>query len=78
MPMPVGIAQTSRHYSDLTAQQIDALVQRLVEGMLERSLSILREKRETLEKGATALLEHETLNEDQLLALTSERVKALA
>ncbi len=67
-----------RHYSDTTAQRIDALVQRLIETTLERSISILRARRSALERGAALLLRQETLSEDQLLALASERAEALA
>ncbi len=48
-------------------------MQRVVEDALERAISILRERREALEKGAARLLEHETLDEDELLALAGLR-----
>lgn len=67
-----------RHYSDTTAQRIDTLVQRLIETTLEHSISILRARRSALERGAALLLRQETLSEDQLLALASERAEALA
>jgi cell division protease FtsH len=78
VPLPGGPVQAQRHYSDATSQRIDALVQKLIESMLERAIGILRERRDALEKGAAQLLEHEILTEEQLLALASERAEALA
>ncbi|MGH8258506.1 MAG: ATP-dependent zinc metalloprotease FtsH [Steroidobacteraceae bacterium] len=72
IPLPGG-GLSSRHYSEVTAERIDGLVQRMVEKALDRAISILREHREALDKGATRLLEHEKLNEDELLALASLR-----
>ncbi|MGH8226365.1 MAG: ATP-dependent zinc metalloprotease FtsH [Steroidobacteraceae bacterium] len=77
MPVPMGMSP-GHSYSDTTAQRIDALVQRTIETTLERSIGILRERRDVLEKGAAQLLQHETLSEEQLLALVSERAPALA
>ncbi|HXS27695.1 MAG TPA: ATP-dependent zinc metalloprotease FtsH [Steroidobacteraceae bacterium] len=73
VPLPPGMGPSNHPYSEVTAQRIDALVQRIVENALERAISILRERREALEQGAHELLEHEILNEDQLLALGAMR-----
>jgi cell division protease FtsH len=73
VPLPPGMGPSSYRYSEVTAQRIDGLVQRVVESALERAISILRERRDALEKGATRLLEHETLGEDELLALAQVR-----
>ncbi len=79
LPVPAGAAApVLRHYSDATAQRIDALVQNLIETMLERAISILREQRAALEKGAALLLRYEVLTEEQLLALATRRAEALA
>ncbi|MGH8219411.1 MAG: ATP-dependent zinc metalloprotease FtsH [Steroidobacteraceae bacterium] len=76
VPLPPGLGPSSHPYSEVTAQRIDALVQRAVESALERAISILRERREALEKGAHQLLEHETLEEQQLMALGALRTTA--
>jgi cell division protease FtsH len=73
LALPAGMGGADRRYSDETAQRIDALVQRSVEHALDRATAILRERREALEKGAAHLLEHETLEESDLLALAAMR-----
>ncbi|HYK26146.1 MAG TPA: ATP-dependent zinc metalloprotease FtsH, partial [Steroidobacteraceae bacterium] len=73
VPLPPGMGPSSHQYSEVTAQRIDALVQRIVESALDRAISILRERREALEKGAQRLLEHEILDEEELLALGAMR-----
>ena len=69
IPLPAGFGPPSPQYSEVTAQRIDALVQRAVETALERAISILRARREALEEGAHRLLEHEVLNEEELFTL---------
>lgn len=62
---------SAREYSDHTAEVIDEEVSKLIKANEARALSVLREKREKLEALADALLEHETLDEDEIKALLS-------
>jgi len=54
-------------YRDETTGVIDPELRGIVEGALERTISILRRPRETLEHTARRLLEKETLDEAELL-----------
>ncbi len=69
---PVMFGQ-ERRYSEETAREIDCAVRDIVGGAYERAVAILKERRAVLEKGATALLEKETLVETELLALVGPR-----
>jgi cell division protease FtsH len=53
---------STQTYSEQTAREIDAEVRRIVTEQYERARVILLEKRESLDKIAEALLEHETLD----------------
>jgi len=55
-----------------TAQRIDEAVRKLVQGALDRALSILRENRAVLDRSAEALMKRETLDEGELRALAVE------
>ncbi|MBV8915037.1 MAG: hypothetical protein JOZ05_18605, partial [Acetobacteraceae bacterium] len=44
----------------------------------ERSVELLRERRDVLERTAKTLLERETLNADELKAMAGERVRLSA
>ena len=65
-----------RSYSEQTAGEIDAAVKAIVEGAFRRTVGLLRARRETLERGARLLLEHETLDEADLVALQKEPAPA--
>jgi cell division protease FtsH len=60
---------TERSYSEATAREIDSTVKSIVDQAFRRTVSLLRAQREVLERGARLLLEHETLDEADLLAL---------
>ncbi len=60
---------TERSYSEATAREIDSTVKSIVDQAFRRTVNLLRTQRETLERGARLLLEHETLDEADLLAL---------
>jgi cell division protease FtsH len=64
---------TERSYSEATAREIDATVKGIVDGAFRRTVTLLREQRDTLERGARLLLEHETLDEADLAALCKEQ-----
>jgi cell division protease FtsH len=63
-----------RHYSEETAREIDCAVRSIVDGAFTRAREILKRRRATLDAGAEALLEHETLSADDLEAVI-ERTK---
>jgi cell division protease FtsH len=67
---------TERSYSEHTASEIDAAVKAIVEAAFRRTVTLLREQRDTLERGARLLLEHETLDEADLAALRKEPLAA--
>jgi cell division protease FtsH len=58
--------------SDETARRIDVAVRRIIDQVFARTLEILEENRAILERCATALLERETLNEKEILELTTD------
>ena len=58
-----------REYAESTATAIDEEVQALVQGAFERSLELLRARRDVLERSARRLLERETLSGEELQAL---------
>ena len=75
-PAPAGWHE--RTYSETTAREIDQAVKSLVDAAYNRTLAILKSRRQTLERGARLLLEKETLNEDDLRALMEEDRQAAA
>jgi cell division protease FtsH len=67
-----GAFWRQRRYSDETAHEIDLAVRSQVEAARTRAVGILRDNRDALDEGATALLAHETLSGEEL-----PRVKAV-
>jgi cell division protease FtsH len=61
-----------RRYSEETAREIDLSVKMSVDKAFQKALSIVDKNRATLEKSAEALLEKETLTEEDLKSLFSE------
>jgi len=68
--LPVSQA---KDYSEDTAQRIDQAVRELVSRRFDATVEILRAQRDRLERGAQALLERETLTEDELARLFQEK-----
>lgn len=64
-PMPAEF----RTYSEETAKEIDEAVREIVDAAFQRAIGILADKRATLEAGAKALLEKETLSEEEVMAI---------
>jgi cell division protease FtsH len=58
-----------RQYSEDTAREIDCAVRDILDVAYAKALEILTRRRADLEKGAAALLEKETLTEDELTAV---------
>jgi cell division protease FtsH len=61
---------SSKPFSEETAQTIDEEVRLIIGESHEQALRLLREHRKALDALAKALLERETLNEDEILAVT--------
>ncbi|HKH97290.1 MAG TPA: ATP-dependent zinc metalloprotease FtsH [Beijerinckiaceae bacterium] len=68
-PNPMFEPPRERNYSDETATAIDDEVRAIVEGAFRRTLDLLGERREVLERTARRLLEKETLDEAELVSL---------
>jgi cell division protease FtsH len=58
-----------RNYSEETAREIDGAVRAVVDHAFRRTVELLKTQRDTLERGARLLLEHETLEAADLAAL---------
>ncbi len=58
-----------RVYSEVTAQRLDAEVERLVTQAHQQARSVLSEHRDALDRLAQALLQEEVLERDQVLAI---------
>jgi cell division protease FtsH len=69
---PMQMEVHERQYSEATAREIDTNIKRIVDDAFARTTAILRGQRDTLERGAKALLEKETLSEQDLVALTGK------
>ncbi|HTL77087.1 MAG TPA: AAA family ATPase, partial [Casimicrobiaceae bacterium] len=63
----------AKPFSEETAQVIDAEVRRIIGESHHEALRLLAEHRQALEALARALLERETLNEDEILSVTGLR-----
>jgi len=61
-----------RDYSEETARSIDSEVSRLIDEAFARATTVLSEKRATLDRIATTLLEKETLEKDEFDALIKD------
>jgi len=66
----------TRDYGEAAANAIDSEVRTIVEGALNRTLDLLRERRGILDQGAHQLLEKETLDETELAELVGRRAAA--
>jgi cell division protease FtsH len=62
-------APRERDFGEETGNAIDEEVRGIVDGALDRTVAILRDRRDVLERAARRLLEKETLEESELLAL---------
>ncbi len=65
LPMP----SREREYADVTAAAVDEEVRAIIDRTFQRTLEILKERREILERTARRLLEKETLGEAELMEL---------
>jgi cell division protease FtsH len=62
----------SQHHSEETAREIDQEVKRILDENLERVRSILGERRQALEAVTAELMEHETIDSEQLKRIMEE------
>jgi cell division protease FtsH len=67
---PEGYTGSTKPFSEETAQAIDEEVRRIISESHEEAKRLLQEHRARLDALARALLERETLNEDEILAVT--------
>lgn len=63
------IQQENRNYSDETARDIDDEVREIIREAFEKATAVLKEKYDALQTGAKALLDQETLTEDEVIAI---------
>jgi cell division protease FtsH len=77
-PNPLADGARERDYSDETATAVDDEVRAIVHTVFERTLQIIRDRRDLLERTAQRLLEKETLDEAELHELVAARPKATA
>ena len=62
-----------RRYSEKTAKAMDEEAKEIVDRAYERTLELLRERKDEVDKVAKLLLEKETINHDQIYDLIGER-----
>jgi len=67
-----------RDYGEVTATTIDDEVRSIVQAAFERTVALLKERREVLEVAARRLLEKETLNGHELLELVGKKLPVAA
>jgi cell division protease FtsH len=70
----------NRRYSDATAERMDAKVRDIVDGVFKRTLTLLETNLDLLEQSAQDLLQRETLDEPNLVAIGAKlkRTEAVA
>jgi cell division protease FtsH len=67
-PATLGLGGTP--YSETTASLIDTEVRRIIQENYKDAMRLIRANRKALDALAEALVEHETLDEDEILLLT--------
>jgi cell division protease FtsH len=72
-PNPLGNGAWERSYSDETAAAIDGEVRTIIDRVFDRTVALLRERRDLLDRTAQRLLEKETLDEAELQHLVGFR-----
>jgi cell division protease FtsH len=70
---PFGAFGGSRPYSEATAEVVDAEVERILQECYAEGVRMLREHRAELDRLAHALLERETLDEQEIIKVTGIR-----
>lgn len=72
-PDVLGAFRQERDYSEATAAAVDEEVQKIVDKAFGRTVTLLQERRDVLERAARRLLESETLDERELLELAGSQ-----
>jgi len=67
-------ATAGPRYSEASAREIDCAVRESLKAALDRATGVLSRNRAVLERGALALLEHESLSEGELARLKAELI----
>lgn len=67
-----------RDYGEAAADAIDAEVRSIVDSVLERTVALLRERRDALDRGVRRLLEKETLDQAELVQLAGRPPEPIA
>mmetsp|Transcript_8979 Transcript_8979/g.7411 ORF Transcript_8979/g.7411 Transcript_8979/m.7411 type:complete len:110 (-) Transcript_8979:10-339(-) len=62
-----------RPYSDATARAMDEEAKRVIDEAYERTLNLLKERKDEVEKVALLLLEKETITHDDVVKLVGPR-----
>jgi cell division protease FtsH len=70
---PTASPWSERSYSEETAREIDTVVKTLVERAFRRTVDLLKQEHDSLERGARLLLMHETLDELDLKSLIKKQ-----
>jgi cell division protease FtsH len=68
---PAGEPWFERSFSEATAREIDCAVRQLVDRAFATATRVLQQRRSALERGAQALLQKETLTENELLEIAA-------
>jgi cell division protease FtsH len=76
--VPRQVLEAEKRYSEETAREIDCAVREIVAQSFNKAMTVLRSKRDILERTAQALLERETLTEADLKALVAEQPRSAA
>ncbi|MBA3314465.1 MAG: ATP-dependent zinc metalloprotease FtsH [Planctomycetota bacterium] len=69
---------TMRDFSEQTAFRIDQEIQRFLNEAADRATTLLRERREELDRIVDALLEQESIGKEEIIAIMGERVASEA
>lgn len=77
-PAAFGQVPGERDYSERTATMVDAEVREIIERVFARTVGLLEERRDVLERTARRLLEEETLDAAQLAELVPAAARPLA
>jgi cell division protease FtsH len=73
-----GVSQSVQRYSEDTTHKIDQAVRTIIQKAFDRSSTILKQHREILQQAAKLLLEHETLDKNELDPLAKRMVEQAA
>ena len=73
-----ALVEQSRTYSEMTAERVDAEVERLLEQAHQQAHTVILGHRDALERLAQALLQEEVLEREQVLSIVGEAAQKKA